>query len=210
MIDIDHHGAPDSAIELQNTTGAIKLFKKLRTSGFNALLISSNGSGGFHIRIRFGKPIAAKLAYQFGQWLASDWKKLGLSERPESFPKQPELAEGKFGNWVRLFGLHHMRDFYTQVYDGMKWLHGQAAIDFILVSSANLPEQIPAAARKFDGQPSGTEAGRAQHTSHRVEPAAAQQPHHSPTPTVLEPSRKVRAAADATDAEPYSVKGMAD
>lgn len=162
VIDIDHHGAPDSAIELQNTAGAIKLFKKLRALGLHVLLISSNGIGGFHIRIRFSKRIPAKLAYRLGQWLASDWKTLGLSEKPESFPKQPELTEGKCGNWVRLFGLHHTKDFYTKDYDGEQWLQGQAAIDFILASSANSSEQIPEAAKTFEGQPSVLEDVRAE------------------------------------------------
>ena len=131
VIDIDHHGESDPDAEYRNEGAAIAIRDKLENQGVISLLMSSNGRGGFHLWVIFDAPIDTATVYQFGQWIVEDWQELGLGEKPEVFPKQDQLAEGKLGNWVRLPGLHHTHEFFTEVWSGDSWLQGQEAIDTI-------------------------------------------------------------------------------
>ena len=131
VIDIDHHGASDPNAENRNEDAAIAIRDKLENQGITSLLMSSNGQGGFHLWVIFGAPIDSATVYQFGQWIVEDWQELGLGEKPEVFPKQAALTKGKLGNWVRLPGLHHTYDFFTEVWSGESWLQGEDAIDAI-------------------------------------------------------------------------------
>lgn len=131
VIDIDHHGESDAGREDANELATIEIYEELVVGGFEPLLFQSNGRGGFHIWIIFDSPAPTEQVYRFGNAVVADWKEYGLTEAPEVFPKQPSLDGLKFGNWVRLPGLHHTFDFYTEVWDGEKWLAGQAAIDRI-------------------------------------------------------------------------------
>ena len=133
VIDIDHHGEPDPDREDANERATIEIYEELVDGGFKPLLFRSNGRGGFHIWIIFDSPAPTKHVHRFGNSVVAHWKSFGLTEAPEVFPKQPSLNGRKFGNWVRLPGLHHTNDFYTEVWDGdgEKWLAGQAAIDRI-------------------------------------------------------------------------------
>ena len=131
VIDIDHHGQSDPDAEYRNEDAAIAIRDKLENQGVTSLLMSSNGRGGFHLWVIFDAPIDTATVYQFGQWIVEDWQELGLGEKPEVFPKQEQLAEGKLGNWVRLPGLHHTHDFFTEVWSGESWLQGEEAIDAI-------------------------------------------------------------------------------
>ncbi len=130
-IDIDHHGDPDADSEKVNELAALDLYEMLHEGEFGPLLFKSNGRGGFHILVIFDSPVPTHLVYRFGNAVVAHWKELGLAESPEVFPKQPSLDGSKLGNWVRLPGLHHTYDFYTEVWDGEKWLAGQAAVDRI-------------------------------------------------------------------------------
>lgn len=131
VIDIDHHGESDPDAEYRNEGAAIAIRDKLENQGVISLLMSSNGRGGFHLWVIFDAPIDTATVYQFGQWIVEDWQELGLGEKPEVFPKQDQLAEGNIGNWVRLPGLHHTYEFFTEVWSGDSWLQGQEAIDAI-------------------------------------------------------------------------------
>jgi hypothetical protein len=131
VIDIDHHGEPDPDREDFNELAAIEIYEELVDGGFDPLLFKSNGRGGFHIWIIFDSPAPTEQVYRFGNSVVAHWKSFGLTEAPEVFPKQSSLDRLKFGHWVRLPGLHHTYDFYTEVRDGGKWLAGQAAIDRI-------------------------------------------------------------------------------
>jgi len=131
VIDIDHHGQSDPDAEYRNEDAAIAIRDKLENQGVTSLLMSSNGRGGFHLWVIFDAPIDTATVYQLGQWIVEDWQELGLGEKPEVFPKQEQLAEGKLGNWVRLPGLHHTHDFFTEVWSGDSWLQGEEAIDAI-------------------------------------------------------------------------------
>ena len=143
-VDIDHHDEPNQERHNSNGQAAFRLCKQIGQLGFRPLLISSNGLGGYHIFVIFNAPVPARLAFQFAKSLVVDWEGLGLTEEPETFPKQLALNPGKpLGNWQRLPGRHHTRQFYTQVWDGKKWLKGAEAIDHILAVEGDDPKLIP-------------------------------------------------------------------
>ena len=131
LIDIDQHKESDHEMEQRNQAAAIALYEKLQTYGITALLTASNGCGGFHLLVLFEQPMDSEIVFEFGRSLVHDWQDLGLICHPEVFPKQSTLKDGKLGNWVRLPGLHHTRDFYSEVWSGSEWLSGQAAINVI-------------------------------------------------------------------------------
>jgi hypothetical protein len=60
--------------------------------------------------------VPAERLYHFLRGLVADHGRLGMAAPPELFPKQPRLRprpDGSpgFGNWLRLPGRHHTRDF---------------------------------------------------------------------------------------------------
>src|SRR5262249_17961848 len=63
--------------------------------------------------------------------------------RPETFPKQPKVSSGRFGNWLRLPGHHHSRDHWSRVWDGYRWLVGVDAVQYILSLNGDSPSLIP-------------------------------------------------------------------
>ena len=128
VIDIDHHGESDQNAESRNERAALDFAQKLEKFGANPLVIKSNGRGGFHIWVFFEGPQDSSKVSNLGNEVVAHWEKLEI-EKPEIYPKQPKLDEGKLGNWLRLPGLHHTYDFYSQVWDGETWLKGQDAID---------------------------------------------------------------------------------
>jgi len=131
VLDVDQHGDSNPEAELRNQKAVFDFASMLSDFGAKPLVMKSDGRGGFHIWVIFDKPVPSAHIYALGKAVVQHWKELGIDE-PEVFPKQPHLEDGKLGNWVRLPGLHHTYDFYTQVWDGEKWLKGQAAIDHIL------------------------------------------------------------------------------
>ncbi len=143
-VDIDHHEAPDQERHKSNRKAAVKLCRQIGQMGFRPLLISSNGRGGYHIFVIFNAPVPASVAYQVAKSLVVDWKALGLTEEPETFPKQPALDPSKpLGNWQRLPGRHHTLPFYSTVWDGKQWLKGVKAIEYILAVEGDDPNLIP-------------------------------------------------------------------
>ena len=81
--------------------------------------------------------------YVFLKELTSDYHAVGLPAAPETFPKQPIILPGKYGNWLRLFGRHHTRDHWTRVFDGSRWAEGADAIDLLLQWHPDSPDLIP-------------------------------------------------------------------
>src|SRR5262249_34513538 len=69
----------------------------------------------------------------------------GLDKRPESFPKQLDLRRCTkgLGNWLRLPGKHYKRDYWSEVWDGSRWLAGHDAIDFLLSLPGHHPGPVP-------------------------------------------------------------------
>jgi hypothetical protein len=144
-LDIDWHGECSADPQL-NWEAARHWFGKARDLGFHPLLEDSNGCGGHHLWLLFCEPVPTPRVFAFLRWLTSDFADLGLPAQPETFPKQPSIVPGKYGNWLRLFGRHHTKDHWSRIWSGQQWLKGCQAIDFILTAQGVSPASIPAEA----------------------------------------------------------------
>jgi hypothetical protein len=156
-IDIDAHG-PGGNDPAANLNAAFAWYDRLRALGFRPLLHGSNGQGGYHLSALFSEPVPSRLAYEFGQWLTADHARHGLPVRPECFPKQPAIPEGGYGNWLRIIGRHHTRDYWPEVWDGGGWLAGADAVAFVLALAGDAPALARAALPP--GPPHAPAAGR--------------------------------------------------
>jgi hypothetical protein len=143
-IDIDQHGNDPVKAEA-NISAAVHWFAVLRFGGFHPLLTGSNGRGGFHLRLLLRERIDAARVFHFLRWLTSDYRKMGLVKPPEQFPKQPDVRKCTvgMGNWIRIFGRHYKRPYWSEVWDGLHWLEGHAAIDFLLSLEGDDPALVP-------------------------------------------------------------------
>jgi hypothetical protein len=140
--DLDFHGEGGSDPGA-NLRAALAWHAKLTDLGFRPLLAASNGQGGYHLRVIFDRPVPSERAFAFIVWLTSDFSSHGLTNRPEVFPKQPRLLSGRYGNWLRLPGRHHTRDYWSKVWDRSRPLDGAEAIEFILALTGDDPALIP-------------------------------------------------------------------
>jgi hypothetical protein len=144
-VDIDQHGPGGSEPEA-NLAAALAWFARARSLGFRPLLNTSNGAGGYHLRVIFREPVPTPSAYCLALWLVRDFSRHGLTARPETFPKQARIPPGGYGNWLRLPGRHHRRPHWSRVWDGGGWLDGAEAVAFILALEGDSPALIPAEA----------------------------------------------------------------
>jgi hypothetical protein len=143
-IDIGHQGPRDRQRRRANRKAAIQLHDRARDLGFNPLLTSSDGHGGYPLLVLFDPPTTSRIASEFGQWLVRDWQTLGLAERPETFPKQLWIGgKVKFGSWARLPGRHHTRDWWSRVWIDGHWASGAEAVDAVLRTRGRTPGLIP-------------------------------------------------------------------
>jgi putative DNA primase/helicase len=142
-IDIDHHD-PNALTPQANERAALAWYQKLVGLKFRPLLLDSNGRGGFHLWVMFAATVPAASAFAFVRWVVADHADHGLATRPETFPKQRELREGKVGNWLRLPGRHHTRDHWPLVWDGARWRAGAEAVAHVLTIGGDDPALIPA------------------------------------------------------------------
>jgi hypothetical protein len=140
--DIDWHGEGSSDPEA-NLAAGLAWYEKLRGLGFRPLLTESNGKGGYHLLALFNEPVPTPLVFAFARWLVADHAEHGLSARPETFPKQPHIAAGQYGNWLRLPGRHHTREHWSRVWDGSSWREGTEAVAHILTLTGDSPKLIP-------------------------------------------------------------------
>jgi hypothetical protein len=146
-IEADWHGATSTDPEV-NWRAVRAWFDRLRGRGFHPLLWDSNGKGGFHLDVLLAGPIATPRLFHFLRDFVSDYHGYGLPKRPEHFPKQPSLCptkdgRGQYGNWVRVVGRHHTRNFWARVWDGQNWLDGADAVAFILALKGDPPGLVP-------------------------------------------------------------------
>jgi hypothetical protein len=145
-LDIDAHG-DDPARADANFHAALHWYTALVRMALHPLLTASNGRGGFHVRVLLAEAIDAARLFLFFRQLTADHRKVGLDQRPEQFPKQSDVrkcAKG-LGNWIRLPGRHHKRDYWSEIWNGTRWLAGHDAIDFLLSLTGDDPALIPAA-----------------------------------------------------------------
>ncbi len=144
-LDIDRHGeggSPDL-----NLAAALHWHGRMADHGFTPLLTESNGAGGYHLRQLLARPADGAAVFHFLRRLTADYRQLGLASPPEQFPKQPDVrrcAKG-LGNWLRLPGRHHRREFWSRAWSGAGWLDGRAAVDFILSLAGDSPAPLPEA-----------------------------------------------------------------
>lgn len=129
---------------------ALASYAKAEAVGLIPLLYESNGKGGYHFVVFFSgeKPyVPGPVLYGFGKWLAADYATAGLKKAPETYPKQRTIPADGYGNWLRVIGRHHTRDFWPRVWDGSAWLDGAAAVVHVLSIPQSDPDLIPHEAR---------------------------------------------------------------
>jgi hypothetical protein len=149
-VDIDAHPGT-TADPAANERFAMGVYAELAGLGFRPLLYESNGKGGYHVRALSADAVAGGVLFAFGRWLVRAFQDHGFARPPETFPKQPRLDdETRFGNWLRLPGRHHKRDFWPRVWDGVSWLDGPAAVRHVLSLTGDPAELIPAAAVEYE------------------------------------------------------------
>jgi hypothetical protein len=141
-LDLDMHEGSTVSPEV-NFRAARFWYDRLVDLRFGPLLTDSNGKGGFHLLPLFSCPVSTLRVFAFLQWLTADHARHGLTARPETFPKQPWIAPGKYGNWLRVPGRHHSSPHWSRVWDGGRWLEGSAAALFILALKGDSPDLIP-------------------------------------------------------------------
>lgn len=161
IFDIDLHDEPKPhkgddqaapADPTKNLEYARHLWGKYKQLGIDSLLFDSNGKGGYHLWTVFDFPMSAGLLRSFGLWMTRDAIDFGVTP-PEVFPKQDAIKPDGFGNWVRLPGKHHKREFYTKVWDGSGWLSGDGAAKKIIEYMPQAVTLIPAEALNYTPPP---------------------------------------------------------
>jgi len=137
--DIDRHAdATDPAATL---AFAMRLYRAVLSRGFRPLLTDSNGRGGYHQRILFRRPAPSRDLHHLLRMIAGE-----VGFKGEQFPKQANLSERtRFGNWLRLPGLHHTRPHFATVFDGKNWLAGAACVEWLLSFTGDSPALVPEA-----------------------------------------------------------------
>ena len=193
VADVDAHSEKDDP-EI-NLAAALAWREKAWAAGLVAILIDSNGAGGYHLWIIFSEPIPHATAWTIGKWLVSDWADRGFTSQPETFPKSAKLSGPKrIGNFVRLPGKHHKRAHWSKIHDGGRWLAGEEAVSFLLKMPINDPADIPTEAKKFPKKPNSVKRESARSSGLRVVCRLAMAWWHCPTrPRRLRRRRKGRA-----------------
>jgi hypothetical protein len=143
-VDIDWHG-PTSTAPAANLRAALTWYALLAQRGHRPLLTSSNGLGGYHLRVLLAGPAATPRVYHYLRQLVADHRAHGMAAPPETCPKQPAIPPGGWGNWLRLPGRHHSREHWSRVWDGSRWLEGAEAIEHILSLTGDPVQLLPEA-----------------------------------------------------------------
>lgn len=139
-LDWDNHGGT-----LDHRKNAWEILDRLKEFGIPSLVENSNGDGGYHQWVFWNKPIPASLCRSFLFWLLRDFKE---DEKPEVFPKQDSI-KGKIGNFVRIPGRHHKRDWVSTFTDFYGNYEGNEAIYYLLNFPAANVEDIPEEAKLY-------------------------------------------------------------
>jgi hypothetical protein len=124
----------DKRIHWKNSKVAKALYASLAKDGFQPLLAKSGG-GSYHLRVLFRTRVPGDALHGF-------LKRRGVDA--EVFPKSADVraAPKHIGNWLRLPGRHHNRDYWSKVWDGKRWLKGHEAVDFIVALSGDDPQLL--------------------------------------------------------------------
>lgn len=141
LIDIDCHEDDDDPEA--NLRAGLHWVEVLTAFDIRPLLTTSNGRGGYHLRVIFSSPIPVADAYRLSRWLVRDHADFGLAAAPECFPKQAAIGapgeHGEFGNWARLPGRHHKRNHWAEAWDvaGERWCADDDAIAVMLACTGD-------------------------------------------------------------------------
>ena len=120
--DLDAHNGESADANLE---AAELIAARLRANHLTPYIFDSDGRGGLHVWAVFQTARQAAGVYELAQQVAD-----GLDV--ETFPKQPRIRPGGFGNWIRLPGRHHKRDHWSRVWTGDGWGTPDETIDAIL------------------------------------------------------------------------------
>jgi len=102
----------------RNKTYAYLLKDRLESRGFNVLIESSNGIGGFHVWVLLDGYVPAAWVHHLLREIVSDAEDCGFgkfldandkkqNDLPEVFPKKDRPSKDRIGNWLRFPGRHH-------------------------------------------------------------------------------------------------------
>ncbi len=132
VIDLDAHGPEDDPGA--NARMASRVVASLIPMGLPFRVEDSDGRGGLHIWILFGRKAPQAWAFRFGKYLVRDFADCGLARPPESFPKASEHSGMRCGNFVRLPGLHHKREHWSRIWspEEGRWLGPDEGIESLL------------------------------------------------------------------------------
>lgn len=136
-VDYDNH---DNSAETRsaNIRDAALLCNALRRAGAAPLVEDSDGNGGLHVWLFFAERVST---YDLFHWLDGFRTSLGFTG--ELFPKQATITE--YGNWIRLFGLHHRRSHWSRIALDGRWVAGENAARALLKHPLTPASVIPAA-----------------------------------------------------------------
>ncbi len=152
-IDVDLHdeSLPNSGeVAEANFNAALEWAEQLREQGIDAMLMDSNGVGGYHVWVLLDKEYPLADVYDFADDIRSDWKERDLPRKPEQFPPKRIVGPDDLPYTLRTPGRHHTRHYYTRVWnfdaiDGEnEWLEGGDAIEAMLAAK---PSKLPRARR---------------------------------------------------------------
>jgi|GEM_PF-1663285 len=127
----DHHVDRDA-----NRQDAMGLFDAVGRRGFTPHLFDSNGDGGYHLFVYFDEPAPTHRVYELGRILAMPFDNVR-----EWFPKQPSIKPHGYGNWIRLPGRHHKREYQTKYFNGEGW--AQSVWDYLLTIEPDSTDNLP-------------------------------------------------------------------
>jgi hypothetical protein len=152
-IDIDMHDETvinADEIARANWAASQEWCRRLRTAGFDPILMDSNGVGGYHIWTLLNKEYPLADVFDYADSIRSDWESFGLPRKPEIFPPKREVENDDLPYGLRLPGRHHTRQHYTRVwnFDSLgdnEWLEGGEAIEAMLNAD---PAPLPKTKRK--------------------------------------------------------------
>lgn len=156
--DLDQHDAQNVAVAEANWDRVQRLACYLSLLGLHPLVEDSNGTGGYHVWVRFAAPVATAALFAFAHRSLTDCELDAATV--ETFPKQAALPPGKYGNWLRLPGRHHTRAHWSRFWAAEHgWLIGEAAADHWLTAPLDDPRRITEEAPDDDAE-APTQPGR--------------------------------------------------
>ncbi len=130
--DIDSHDGNDDGGENHNK--ALTVATRLRAKGLVPYIFDSDGCGGLHVWSMLHRPTPSPEVRCLAQGIAA-----GLAI--ESFPKQPQIRAGGYGNWLRFEGHHHSKNHWSRVLlPNGKWGTPEATVAAILRMTRGLTQ----------------------------------------------------------------------